>query len=338
MRVFCSRCDNFVEATVREQLESYKVKGEKVDITSQVTFCSNCNESIFNEELDAENLESAYAVYRKNHGLLTPSEVERIRRKYGLSQKALAILLEWGEVTITRYENGSIQDPAHNTVLLFIDDPKKMKEVFERNGYLLDNSAREKLGKRIEQLLNESINSSVWVTVEDWLSQKAFPDEFTGFSSFNFDKVRQMIIYIAERTGGVFKTKLLKLLFYSDFYFFKKYSISISGSVYVHLPLGPVPNNYDWIITAVKDEGGIDEQEVVLDNNCYGLEFKALVLSDKTVLNKDEIKVLDFVCDYFKDFTCRQIKDHSHQEKAYLDTNMRENISYNKFAKYLSLE
>lgn len=53
-------------------------------------------------------LRTARDLYRQKHGLLTSSNIARLRGRYGLSQRALARLLGWGEVTIQRYEKGVI--------------------------------------------------------------------------------------------------------------------------------------------------------------------------------------------------------------------------------------
>lgn len=44
-------------------------------------------------------------------------EIKEIRDSFGLSQKDFAILLGFGEKTITRYENGSIQDESHDIAI-----------------------------------------------------------------------------------------------------------------------------------------------------------------------------------------------------------------------------
>ena len=53
-----------------------------------------------------------------------------------------------------------------------------------------------------------------------------------------------MIAHIASSESDIYKTKLNKLLFYSDFINYYLNGTSISGAKYVHLPYGPVPDSY----------------------------------------------------------------------------------------------
>lgn len=77
-------------------------------VDAQILVCVECGEEFFCEELDNETLVRAYNEYRKNHKLLLPKEIKRIREQYGLSQRSFAKLLNWGDKTICRYENGSL--------------------------------------------------------------------------------------------------------------------------------------------------------------------------------------------------------------------------------------
>lgn len=79
-----------------------------VYIDAQVMVCAECGEELFCEELDSATLVNAYNEYRRKHKLLLPDEIKKIREKYGLSQRSFAKLLNWGDKTICRYENGFV--------------------------------------------------------------------------------------------------------------------------------------------------------------------------------------------------------------------------------------
>lgn len=55
-----------------------------------------------------------------------------------LSQRSFAKLLNWGDKTIRRYENGAVQDRAHNSLLLFLRDPENMRIYLTENEVALD--------------------------------------------------------------------------------------------------------------------------------------------------------------------------------------------------------
>ena len=79
-------------------------------------------------------------------------EIRAIREQYGLSQRSFAKLLNWGDKTICRYENGSIQDKAHNSLLLFLREPQNMRAYVMENEIGLDEKQTAKLLETIEKL------------------------------------------------------------------------------------------------------------------------------------------------------------------------------------------
>ncbi len=54
-------------------------------------------------------------------------------------------MLNWGDKTICRYENGSIQDKAHNSLLLFLRNPENMRSYLAENEITLDDRKKTKL-------------------------------------------------------------------------------------------------------------------------------------------------------------------------------------------------
>ena len=131
--MYCPICDREVESVVRVVSETYPVKGEEVTIDAHVRFCVHCDEELWDEELDAQNLLDAFAAYRRKHSLLQPAEIRATREKYGLSQTAFARVLGFGDKTITRYENGSIADAAQNNLIYLAQEPRNFKTLLEKN-------------------------------------------------------------------------------------------------------------------------------------------------------------------------------------------------------------
>jgi len=84
--------------------------------------------------------------------------------------------------------------------------------------------------------------------LHDWI-QFVWPQKIksdTGFVKPNLDKFANMVIYFVIKEKPC-KTKLNKLLFYSDFLHYKNHLKAISGSRYRAISLGPVPTEYDAI-------------------------------------------------------------------------------------------
>ena len=114
-------------------------------VNAQVMVCAECGEELFNEKLDSATLIKAYNEYRRRHKLLFPEEIKEIGEQYGLSQRSFAKLLNWGDKTICRYENGAVQDKAHNSLLLFLKNPENMKTYLMENEVVIDERQKAQL-------------------------------------------------------------------------------------------------------------------------------------------------------------------------------------------------
>lgn len=333
---FCPNCEEYTKATSRIEKEVYNVRGEPIEIEAEVATCQKCGEKIFDEERDSRNLEKAYSLYRKEHNLLTPDEIRKMREKYGLSQRALARLLGWGEITIHRYENGAIQDNAHDNLLRLIEDPQNMRKFFDANRDKLPSYLALRLEKRIASFMQEDKEQAFQVSFERLVSHNHV-DLTSGFKEYDLEKFKNMILYLVKRLGGVLKTKLNKLLWYCDFLLFKETSVSITGSQYIRLPYGQVPDNYERIIGTMQPEL-LDKNEIEFDTEkgIVGEQFTALIEPDESIFSEKEIQVMDFVADTFRNDTSTSIMEKSHREAAYKKCKDGDIISY-EYAKELSL-
>ncbi len=334
-KTYCPNCKKLIEGQIISKDETFNVRGEDIKITSSVMVCNECKDEIFNEILDQKNLESAYLEYRKRHDLLSPSKIKGIRENYGLSQRSLANLLEWGEITIHRYESGSLQDEAHDEVLKLISKPENILEIYEKNANLLPPYASKALKKRIDELLKEEIQPNFNKAVEQLLLSERKIDEFTGYIIFDLELIKNIILYILE-FQVTFKTKINKLLWYIDFVHFRKYSVSVTGNSYTHSQYGPTPDDYDLIISIMLKSELIGKDEVIAHNEIRE-QFKPLVTSDKSMFSEDTLETINFVLNKFKGFNCAKISDYSHEEIPYKKTVEGEKISY-KLAEELSLK
>ncbi|MBA7693286.1 hypothetical protein ES703_101865 [subsurface metagenome] len=334
---FCPNCEEYTETTVRVEKEVYNVRGEPTEIEAEVTICQKCGEKIFDEERDSRNLEKVYSQYREKHNLLSPDQICAIREKYGLSQRALSRLLDWGEITIHRYENGAIQDNVHNSLLRLIEDPQNIQKFFEANRNKLPSYIASRLEKRIASFSQEDKEQAFQISFERLVSHQHV-DSTSGFKAYDLEKLKNMILYLVNRLGSVLETKLNKLLWYCDFLHSKETSVSITGAQYIRLPFGPVPNNYERIIGIMQpdllnmDEIPFNTKEGIV----LGKQFTTLVKPDESIFSEQEIKVMNFIADTFRNDTSTSIKEKSHQETAYKKCEDQDIISY-EYAKDLSL-
>lgn len=326
-KYLCGNCD-FVEHTrVETRIERVPVKGEDTEITSNVRVCSKCGEDIFDEELEEKNLTIAYDIYRKQHNLLFPEQIKAIREKYSISQQNLAKLLGWGEVTLSRYENGSLPEESHNNLLKLIQDPFNMKRLLEENPTSLNEKAYKKLSEKLEELLLGKIPEKIMEVVSS-SKKKSQVGAFTGYTRFRPEILMEMIVFFAAKPGGVLKSKLNKLLWYSDFSHFRKYKVSISGATYIHLPFGPVLDNYEIFLYSLSEDGCLTQIEQDFGNGFIGENFVAEREVKKEAFSLQALGVLESVYELFKTHTSKSISELSHRENAYVNTKVGDAISY----------
>lgn len=96
-------------------------------------------------------MKKSFFLHIKGKNLPLPEEIKAIRNKYNLTQKAFSILLGFGEKTITRYENGSIQDDTHNLLIKLMDDQETFKKVWK----IRKNLLTEKEMKNDEDMISK---------------------------------------------------------------------------------------------------------------------------------------------------------------------------------------
>lgn len=331
----CPHCDEIVEFESHSQQQEYPLKKGVVEIPVKLSRCPACG-GTFTDMKQAEfNYELAVKVFRREKNLLFPHQIKSVRDKYGLSQRQFSALLGWSPNTLSSYENNKIQDQAHNDELMLLKTPTNMKRVLEVHRTNLDEKVAAKLHERVRELVVEE-QAAVERHQLNNLYEGVPVGELTGNRPFDLNRFVQAAVYILKRSGPEFKTKFLKLLFYTDFLSFKRYNNSITGAVYVHITHGPVPDRFQTLIDFMEREKQLEIAVVQIDD-FEGEELSAKIVADTDCFSNDEINILDTVVDKFKSFKAKQMRDRSHKEAAYEQTKPSEKISY-KFAKELSLD
>ena len=137
-------------------------------------------------------------------------------------------IIGWGGATLSRYENGALQDITHDRFIQLLKKPENLQSLILNNGGFLPDEKKERILEELSAEIGESC------TIPKYVEQhiaKYGPEMNSGFNRLNIDKLFEAIKFFA--TDGVFKTKLCKLLFYADFKHFKDYAVSITGAKYV---------------------------------------------------------------------------------------------------------
>ncbi len=125
----CSGCgaSGVVERFSRK--ETVTIRGLPISVTKTLRRCGACSGEFESSE-DGDHRIAAYAAYREAKGMVTPETMVSWRENYGLKQVDVTALLGWGEATLGRYENGSLQSEAHDRMLADLMSPGRLSDAF----------------------------------------------------------------------------------------------------------------------------------------------------------------------------------------------------------------
>jgi len=308
-----------------------KVRGETIEVDFEVLRCRDCGEELIDSKPERDPFAKAYRIYRKMHNMLQPEEIKELRKKYGMTQGELSRVLGWGGATLSRYENGALQDHTHDRVLRLLEDPRNLLRLVKTSPDALGEHRRESLIHSLQHLVRDEN------PIERCLEECFFhvgQSVFTGFSTFSIEKFFNTLLYFCK--DGKLKTVINKLLFYADFKHFKEYSTSITGAQYVHLPYGPVPQHYEIYLGKSVNEGAIEVHDKWYSEEAVGQLYISIEEPLLTVFSDKELITLATVNEYFKDFGAKAISEFSHCEKGYQETSQGQPISY-EYASFLQV-
>jgi putative zinc finger/helix-turn-helix YgiT family protein len=177
-RLECLECGKLVAPIVEEREETLPVRGEPTTVLARVAVCPACGADMSVQKLDDATLVAAFNLYRQHHGLMTPKEMKSLRKQYGLGVRPFSLLLGWGEITLHRYESGSLQDGAHEAALRMAEDPANVRVYLTANGHKL--TARQRAGLEVHLQAAEAAHAACALRPGDRFVAHEEPDEYGG--------------------------------------------------------------------------------------------------------------------------------------------------------------
>lgn len=322
-KIFCPNCNKKVNFKfITEFIKTFR--GVEVNVSQNVPVCLICEEHIYLPEFEEENFNMLYNKYRELANYIYPIDIVNFRNKYKISQREFGSILEWGKMTINRYENGSLPSKAHNDYL---------KAIFENEGIFFNKVKEAYANKKITFKTFDKIQYRVSdndITLERQIIENLLnskPSIFNGFTSFDLDKLEDLISYIASKVNNLTRTTINKYLWFIDCLYFKDNVLSITGLKYIKGQFGPVieKKGYEKILALTTDKF---YPEIEINGYCEYEIIKSDCDCDLSLFENNEIEVIDKVIDILKDKNVTEISDLSHKERAWVETDYNEYISY----------
>lgn len=286
------------------------------------------------EQLDELNRVQLDNQYRKRNQIPFPYQLRAWRERFGLSASRMSLLLDFGLNQYRKYEEGEIPSDSNAAYLRLAQDSAILRRLVEAKRSELRTSEYD----RVIGLLSSatpSVGDAVSRTKSEFWDETAQPGSLTGYSVPNFEKFAQMVLYFyCSGLKKLFTVKLLKLLFYADFYHFQQTGRSISGASYRAIPYGPVPNEYQIQIGLLIHTGYLTQNLVTVKDQEEPVISYVPVASkaNRKVFSETEQAALDAVVKRLAFRPTAEIVDRVHQEKAW--TENRETmklIDYQQF-------
>lgn len=293
------------------QISKAKVKDLEVEFTEKVAICKETEKEIYLRELEIENDITLYDLYKKEKGLLQSFEIRNIRAKYNLNQKDFSKIIGLGEITIHRYENGTIQTDANDSIIRLSDNPENMETLADKNKKKVNHAIYKELLERIEQLK---------------LYYKHKIAQFNKKEICNMDFETLHVETIAEKTIELYNNKVKSLVneFHTDVpkitnLELQKLLYYIQGlSLFVFDKAAFNEELYAW-------EYGPIVYEIYSKYKKYK-SHEIDVTCNKIISNGLE-KIIEIVVDSYGKYTGRQLINLTHDEEPWLNTPKNNKIN-----------
>lgn len=246
---FCDNCLNNVKCTYKEHDAKVVIDGIEVSYLKKYYVCNICGEEFFDDLADY-NIKEANNKLKNITRLITVDEIEEILNKYSIGKKPLSLILNMGEVTISRYCVSGNPSKENSDLLKAINKSPFLLEIYlKANKEKISDVAYKKTLGKISQISLSQENS----------------------------KLYQCCLYILSKLKDLSPLSLQKLLYFIDGFYYSYFKNRIFNYPAQAWPFGPVYTDiYDCFSYYKRDN--IDFNEIFKDTLvCLAEDEKRIV-------------------------------------------------------------
>lgn len=328
MKVYCPFCKKEVEYRI-EKRDLKEFRGIEINTFENVAVCEGCGQDLYVNDIENENNERIYEIYRVKANIIKAQDIINLRKKYDMSQRELTSILGFGKMTINRYERGGVPTKSQSDYIkLLIENEdkfiEKVKEAYQKNDITEKTYKKIVSGKVEKSIIKKEVQDNIRKYLEFELNRK--PDIYNGYKTLDLEKIENIISYIANKVKNLTITSLNKYLWYIDMLSFNKRSVSITGLTYQNQKFGPtiIDNKYDEI-SLLDDKYKREDIETENGNTTK------IISNENYNLNKIsdvEKEIIDTIIKLLKKKNVTEISEMSHKEDGWKKTKRFEKISF----------
>jgi transcriptional regulator with XRE-family HTH domain len=226
--------------------------------------------------------------------------IREFRGSRGLSQEALAKLLEVSRPTLSLIETGERKVSA--------DEIKRLGDIFNVS---------------VDSFFDEAKDPRVSIAEAGAEYKRTQSEIRIDVPRKNLEKFREVFLYVLNKVGAkpnVGETVLYKLLYFIDFDYYEQYEEQLIGATYRKNKFGPTPLEFRKVADKMIEAGELQK----LPNKYFEYpqtKYLPLRAPDLSRLSGCELGVIDRVLDRLSDMTAARISEYSHNDVPWLSTD-----------------
>ena len=233
------------------------------------------------------------------------NKIKQLRQSIGLSQEQFSELLKVNRVAISQIESGARKITA--------EEITKIAEVFNISTDTLLYAKKD-----------------VEIVIEEVKEKTPEKEEIRiNVPQKNLKKFKEVLLYILNKIGSkpnIGETVIYKILYFIDFDYYEKFEEQLIGATYQKNPYGPTPKEFIKIVEMME---GKDLRKIKDEYFKYPqTKYLPLRQPDLSILNANEIQLIDNVLNKMSDMNAKQISEHSHNDVPWLTTEDGKIIEY----------
>ena len=304
------------EMSVVKEWRIMPFRKDEFRILFHVWRCEDTGEQFEDEAFAELNHNQVFNQFREKNAIPFPERISAILKQYGVSATKMSEIMGFGANVYHQYEAGEVPNQSNAKLIQLVEDPHEFGKLVNLST-TLEEKNKQKLIQRVGHLIEERKTHKQSRLLENYLIGDGIPTALTGYRKTSFQKFTEMIVFFSEKLKP-WKTKINKLLFYTDFEMFRQTGFSMSGIKYRAIPMGPVQDNFNSIFEYLANQDTFDIFYTEFENGTGeqfkphpGRKFVAELFSDQ------EVSVLNQIAQRFQNMSTNEIIEYSHKETAW---------------------